>query len=489
MSTPEQRRRMCAAIVDFEARRDSKGRIAVHKLHPQDGGGKFEVAGINERFHKETALVLVAMIEQGRHAEAEALAQDFVGQFTDVVVSWSAIPALEFYFRDSAFNRGPTGAAKILQMALGVEVDGSVGKDTRGALRLAEADALGLLGKLRAARERYEREVAKRDESSPFFKGLVNRWNKALDVAKSFPLTAGDAAGAPLSLAPPLAETAPPPAAIAPAVPPGPEPVLRALRVGMSGPRVAAWQTFLTGQGFGPGGSDGEFGEKTRDATKAFQAKHRLHVDGAAGRETLLKAASLGFELIEEPAEDASSSNFPPRPAFSPLINDAQRAAVFGRFDFVAAPLPKNPENIRILGTWARDNIVSFEIPQLKKALGSKAPKTVSFHRLAAKQMQKLWADWEEAGLLDRVISYHGDFVPRFVRGSTTSLSNHSFGSAFDINFKSGKLNGLGMRPALVGAPGSVRELVPIANRNGFYWGGHFQTRADGMHFEIAFLT
>jgi hypothetical protein len=36
-----------------------------------------------------------------------------------------------------------------------------------------------------------------------------------------------------------------------------------------------------------------------------------------------------------------------------------------------------------------------------------------------------------------------------------------------------------------VGQKGSVRELVQIANNNGFYWGGHF-SRKDGMHFEIA---
>jgi len=40
--------------------------------------------------------------------------------------------------------------------------------------------------------------------------------------------------------------------------------------------------------------------------------------------------------------------------------------------------------------------------------------------------------------------------------------------------------------PALVGQKGSVRELVPIANENGFFWGGHFNDRLDGMHFEIA---
>jgi lysozyme family protein len=44
------------------------------------------------------------------------------------------VPEIEAYLRDSAFNRGPGGAAKILQMALGVTVDGGVGPETLGAL-------------------------------------------------------------------------------------------------------------------------------------------------------------------------------------------------------------------------------------------------------------------------------------------------------------------------------------------------------------------
>lgn len=48
--------------------------------------------------------------------------------------------------------------------------------------------------------------------------------------------------------------------------------------------------------------------------------------------------------------------------------------------------------------------------------------------------------------------------------------------------------NPLGARPALVGQKGSVRELVPIANKWGFYWGGHYSGRKDGMHFEVAVL-
>jgi hypothetical protein len=56
--------------------------------------------------------------------------------------------------------------------------------------------------------------------------------------------------------------------------------------------------------------------------------------------------------------------------------------------------------------------------------------------------------------------------------------------SAFDIN---AAWNERGHRPALVGEKGSVRSLVPIAHKWGFWWAGHFST-PDGMHFEVAVL-
>ena len=65
-------------------------------------------------------------------------------------------------------------------------------------------------------------------------------------------------------------------------------------------------------------------------------------------------------------------------------MSNAQREAVFGHYDYVPAPERDNPEAIRILGTWERDNIVPVPIPQLRKALGNRGPETITFHRLAA---------------------------------------------------------------------------------------------------------
>jgi hypothetical protein len=135
-----------------------------------------------------------------------------------------------------------------------------------------------------------------------------------------------------------------------------------------------------------------------------------------------------------------------------------------------------------VLDKWARQNIIRVEVPQLVTCGARRHPR-VYVHRSIANQFIELWAAWESAGLLDRVVSFHGTYVARFIRGSRTTLSNHAFGTAFDINLRK---NRLGTVPALVGEKGSVRELVPLANKHGFYWGGHYTRRPDGMHFEAA---
>lgn len=138
----------------------------------------------------------------------------------------------------------------------------------------------------------------------------------------------------------------------------------------------------------------------------------------------------------------------------------------------------ENPEHFDITNHWDRENIIKVTVPQLIPLKGSA---TVYFHKKGAQQLQQLWNDWEKAGLLPLVLTWDGAYNPRFVRGSRTVLSNHAFGTVFDINYA---WNKLGTVPALVGQKGSVRLLVAIAHKNGFYWGGHF-TRKDGMHFEV----
>ena len=153
----------------------------------------------------------------------------------------------------------------------------------------------------------------------------------------------------------------------------------------------------------------------------------------------------------------------------------------FGKFQY--APRPDG--SLRILGTWEADNIVEIALPWFG-ADGTRRTQRARLHRLAAPQVLAAFLEAEAAGLLHLLRSWGGAFFPRFVRGSATALSNHAWGTAFDVNTVE---NGLGAIPALVGQRGTVRPLVPIFERYGLFWGGHYRGRLDGMHFEVAKLV
>ena len=173
--TPDE---MAGAILDFEARRNSKGELVVYRLPSGDGGGSFEVAGICERWHPREARRLKNLIESGEHELAEREARKYIRSATDLPLFPLASAGIEFFLRDTAFNRGKTGAAKILQRALGVAVDGQIGPKTFAALHTKlDIDRKELLRALRMAREWWERSVVGQDESSKFWRGLLARWN------------------------------------------------------------------------------------------------------------------------------------------------------------------------------------------------------------------------------------------------------------------------------------------------------------------------
>jgi hypothetical protein len=164
-------------------------------------------------------------------------------------------------------------------------------------------------------------------------------------------------------------------------------------------------------------------------------------------------------------------------------VGNALREKMFGKFKFVNAPIKGNLEGIRITDDWESKNIIKVNLPALSKATNGQFT-SMRFHKLAEGQLVKFFEELEKQNLHTKILSYAGAFYPRYIRGSRTQLSNHSWGTAFDINVP---WNGLNHTPALMGQKGCVRELVPIANEFGFYWGGHF-SRMDGMHFEIAKL-
>lgn len=254
------------------------------------------------------------------------------------------------------------------------------------------------------------------------------------------------------------------------------------MREGMEGKDITQWQLFLLGHGFyvglkpGDNTVDGVFGAATVTATQRFQTTTQLEPDGVVGPMTFGTAVRLGLPLMQDDAGEQDSVAWPPKPNFNPP-GEAARLSMFGSFNYTALASGE----IRITDGWEDRNIVRVLVPELVRF----APKGVTFHHAAVPQLLSLFKAWRDAGLINRLASWDGSFVPRMIRGSQTKLSNHAFGSAFDINCD---FNGLGRVPARKGSPGCVRELVPLANQHGFFWGGHYTSRPDGMHFEVAKL-
>ena len=285
---------------------------------------------------------------------------------------------------------------------------------------------------------------------------------------------------------------------------------MRTIKIGSKGPDVQAWQTFLRGGQIDADGnctavagdsviSDGVFGPVTDKATKTWQKAKGLTVDGIVGPNTWAEAIKDSYPaqavpdgtvqadvdtapdaddpVPSVPTVDKTSPSWPPRPDWAkPLVSQAEREAVLGKLTYVAAPTASNPEAIRITNDFAAQNIAKFSIPLL-----SKSP--ISMHKIAGPQFQAWCRAIEAKGLADRILSFSGCWVPRYVRGSRTRLSNHTWGSAIDINVP---YNGRGRQSALVGKKGCVREIAELAPDFGVFWGGWYRgAPEDGMHFEI----
>jgi hypothetical protein len=260
---------------------------------------------------------------------------------------------------------------------------------------------------------------------------------------------------------------------------------MRVLRKGLTGPDVFEWQNFLRGQSKTSRIiANSIFDDFTFTETSAFQesSPRKITGDGVVGPQTLAKAMKLGYNPLGDDSDSEFSSAWPKKPAGVTRLDDDDRKRLFGSFKFEAAPTPENPEAIRILDDWAKKNIISVLIPQLKGIKGASKSGTVQFHKLAAPQLQSAFKALEERDQLKHLKTWGGTWVPRFIRGSTTKLSNHSLGSAFDCNVE---WNRLGTQGALKGQEGSVREMVLTLTEFGLTWGGWFKGRLDAMHFEI----
>jgi hypothetical protein len=116
---------------------------------------------------------------------------------------------------------------------------------------------------------------------------------------------------------------------------------------------------------------------------------------------------------------------------------------------------------------WVDSHISTQAMP----IIGPMTCNTQMFPQLRA-ALEEIQADGLTSALHPQ--QYGGCFVPRFIAGTTT-LSNHAFGLAFDVNVPENQR----------GTVGRInREVVAIFEKWGFTWGGIWHY-TDPMHFEL----
>lgn len=231
---------------------------------------------------------------------------------------------------------------------------------------------------------------------------------------------------------------------------------MRTLSLGLSGDDVSAWQAYLVTQGFTLIVAGG-FDNATKMATVAFQQKHGLSSDGSVGPNTLNYAVQHGFMPPGAPT---------PAP---PVTHTAP-------FRWVAAPTPNDPDHITIMDGWAAANIVTFSCPYVGAGI------KLTLNKAVIDDFQAWMKAVQDANLMSSLGPLCGAYNPRYKRAvphddNPAHISNHASGHAVD--FDAARLP-LGV---VVPSNDKMRDIVPIAAKHNFNWGGNFR-RIDGMHYQ-----
>lgn len=222
------------------------------------------------------------------------------------------------------------------------------------------------------------------------------------------------------------------------------------LKKGASGADVEVIQARLRELGYYGGNVDGEFGPITERGVLLFQKAKGLKADGIVGAKT--------WAALEIKSEAPDDSRAPKRPR-----NYAEVKRIFGD------PLAVG---------WQAANLAFCEVvPTLKAFPIKKGSTSRGFycHRLLVSVFQKVFEEIVLQGLTEEIKTFDGCFNIRKIRGSSTTMSLHSWAIAIDLNYKGNELG----NPK----PEMDPRVISIFEKHGFFWGGNFK-RKDGMHFE-----
>lgn len=173
----------------------------------------------------------------------------------------------------------------------------------------------------------------------------------------------------------------------------------------------------------------------------------------------------------------------PPKPStitYRPLNKDPVYGAEFTykwtAGDCFNAKCTQRHITINSPSDWKKKNIIKVNIPDL--AVGG----SMSFHRRVAPQFLAFFRAAAVRGVASRVLTYDGSFVLRTITKNPRKVSNHSLGTAVDLN---ANWNPYGGRTAKRGTEGSLSELADLCADFGIYWGDWYSENRDAMHFEV----
>lgn len=161
-------------IFNSEARKDKGGIAQIYKP-PANDGGIIEVAGITKAQHPEAYGRISALEGDARN---QAVKQ-YLREYTDPGAKWANNPAAEAIVRDTYFHRGPTGSQKIIQMALGDKMTGTLTSDQLSKLQAMTPEEQ--IDAITNARQKYEDTVI--GVRPNLAKGLANRFQNAREFA------------------------------------------------------------------------------------------------------------------------------------------------------------------------------------------------------------------------------------------------------------------------------------------------------------------
>lgn len=250
-------------------------------------------------------------------------------------------------------------------------------------------------------------------------------------------------------------------------------------------------QTLLTKRGIKLGIIDGRCGPRTISAIVIFQKSFLRHPDG------LISPGGITWRRLSGAAAPAAATA--PFARSAPLATATPAAAARTRNSSpytVLLPVPdkatinkglSSASNAVLLAKFGapRENYSQDDLPitneSLKKMMvtASVGPFRVSGLQSAVDSL-RLVMDDVRTSLPDlySVLGSAGMKVCRYQRGSSSKISNHSWGTAIDLTVN-GELDARGNNKVQTG----LTLLAPFFNARGWYWGAGFGTE-DGMHFE-----